>query len=312
MYKNLTKVGAKEDTRYGNGKGFRVWMCKWLHRSVANPHKLAVIQVKANTPSQVPWFIISGENRLQIFKTFIFLGIAAATFGPDPQLLCMWDSANGRIGPYMSCDCKFCCQALLTKSMPTPFCFLVTNSHCKKVSTCVMAKAKAVPKCFSCKILECCLQCQWVLVKSFGVGSLSSFCWIRWGDWYQKPWINFKSFYYLAWFVKNIKHRSFPFRKLIYMKDGQIFINQIKTTRLISFFFFPTLVSQLIFSHPGGPWWWNIQLASQEVQQFRSCHPWPRVIQLQMDSISFLGSRSKAFICEAKYHIHLCAAGCLQ
>ncbi|CAM4626896.1 A disintegrin and metalloproteinase with thrombospondin motifs 17 isoform X1 [Caretta caretta] len=29
---------------------------------------------------------------------------------------------------------------------------MVTNSHCKKVSTCVMAKAKAVPKCFSCYI----------------------------------------------------------------------------------------------------------------------------------------------------------------
>lgn len=125
--------------------------------------------------------------------------------------------------------------------MPTPFCFLVTNSHCKKVSTCVMAKAKAVPKCFSCKILECCLQCQWVLVTFFGVGSLSSFGWITWGDWYQKPWINFKSFYYLAWFVKD-QVRILSFRKHICMKESQNFHYPSKKN-LTYFFFFPTLMS---------------------------------------------------------------------
>ena len=142
-----------------------------------------------------------------------------------------------------------------TKSMPTPFCFLVTNSHCKKVSTCVMAKAKAVPKCFSCKILERCLQCQWVLVTSFGVGSLSSFGWIKWEHWYQKPWINFKSFYCLVWFVRDLKYRTFPLRKAICMKESQIFISQVKRTRPTSFFSQPSCHrwgSATLLGHDGG------------------------------------------------------------
>lgn len=232
MYKNLTKVGTKKNTQYNYSNRFRVWICKWLHTSVANPYKLAAIQVKANTLSQVCWFIISEESRLQISRHWLFW--SGICFGNCSCNLWARSSAALHVGVRWLRDWSLYVlwlQIMLsspinwTKPMPTPFCFLVTNSHCKKVSTCVMAKAKAIPKCFSCKILECCLQCQWVLVTSFGVGSLSSFGWIRWGDWYQKPWINLKSFYYLAWFVKGIKYRFFPFRKPICMRASQIFIN---------------------------------------------------------------------------------------
>lgn len=177
--------GVKKNPRYAGDNKFKVWVCKWLHSSVANPHDLAVVQVKAKTLSPVCWFIISKENRLQTSRHWLFwsgicLGNCSCSLGP---WLCPWDSSGCRIGPLYVLWLQMMLWSPVnwTKPLPTPFCFLVTNSHCKKVSTCVMAKAKAVPKCFSCKILECCLQCQWVSVKSFGVGSLSSFCRISLG-----------------------------------------------------------------------------------------------------------------------------------
>lgn len=62
MCKNLMWAGAKEDPQYSGDNKFVVWVCKWLHSSVANPYDLAVFQVKAKTPSPVCCFIISKEN----------------------------------------------------------------------------------------------------------------------------------------------------------------------------------------------------------------------------------------------------------
>lgn len=151
---------------YDYSNRFMVWMRKGSHRSVANPHKLAAIQVKANTLSQICWFIIPEENRLQTSRHWLFW--SAVCLGNCSCNLWARSSAALHMGLCWLQDWSIhvlWLQTVLsspidwTKSMPTPFCFSVTNSHCKKVSTCVMAKAKAVPKCFSCKILECCLQC---------------------------------------------------------------------------------------------------------------------------------------------------------
>lgn len=144
-----------------------------------------------------------------------------------------------------------------TKPLPTPFCFLVTNSHCKKVSTCVMAKAKAVPKCFSCKILECCLQCQWVSVKSFGVGSLSSFCRIRWGNLVSEAMdkLQVLLLFYLP--CQRYKVQILSFQGTC-VKGSQIFIHQEKRTRSI---FFPNFNVTEVLPR----WWerwWNLQSAS--------------------------------------------------
>lgn len=68
------------------------------------------------------------------------------------------------------------------------------------------------------------------------------------GIWYQKPWINFKSFYCSTCLVRDTKYRSFPFREPICVKGSQIFMHQGKRTRSISFFT-PTLTSQR-FCHP--------------------------------------------------------------
>lgn len=123
--------------------------------------------------------------------------------------------------------------------------------------------------------------------------------------WYQKPWINFKSFYCFTCLVRHTKYRSFPYREPMW-KEAKYSCTKQKEPGFLPNFNVTVVLSPL--------WerWWNIQSASWEAQQFSSYHLCSKVIQLEMDSIFLLERRSKAFIYDAKHHIHLCAAGCLQ
>lgn len=120
MCRNLMEAGTKKDSQYSDDNKLKVWVCKWCHSSVANPHDLAAFQVNAKTPSPVCWFIISKENRLQTSRHWLFwsgvcLGNCSCSLEP---WLCPWDSSGCRIGPSVSCDCKWCCGALWTELNP--------------------------------------------------------------------------------------------------------------------------------------------------------------------------------------------------
>lgn len=119
LSKNLMEAGAKKDPQYSGDNKFKVWVCKWLHSSVADPHDLAAFQVKGKTLSPMCWFIISKENRLQTSRHWLFW--SAVCLGNCSCSLGSWlwgDSSGCRIGPSVSSDCKWCCGALWTELNP--------------------------------------------------------------------------------------------------------------------------------------------------------------------------------------------------
>lgn len=67
--------------------------------------------------------------------------------------------------------------------------------------------------------------------------------------WYQKPWINFKSFYCFTCLVRHTKYRSFPYREPMW-KEAKYSCTKQKEPGLF-LFFSPTLMSQW-FCHPCG------------------------------------------------------------